>query len=188
MKYVLLPCAILATVAVMFSAITPAHACICVTGETKQERVERSHTILVGQIAEVANRSVTVSVERFLKGSGETPLAVGNLASCGARLSLDQRYILFLHISPPPLGRGDLETSMCSWNVYLAGGRIGEEIAARLVADVEAITGPGQPPDNAEPIAPAEDGDFPREAFWALAIVLPIALLAAATLSRWRRR
>ena len=180
----------LVAVATLLMAITPAHACDCV-GSTVEERVDRSQLVLIADVISLTEPGAIVQVEHYLKGSGEAVIEVGGrraLGLCGFfdDASIGETCLLFGFESRPESG-APLGTSLCSGNAQLTGDFAGD-IAAQRIAEVEAVTGPGQPPDNALPIAPAEDDDFPREAFWAAAILLPVAFLATATFTPWRRR
>ncbi|MCH8815968.1 MAG: hypothetical protein IH957_12925 [Chloroflexi bacterium] len=191
MKYLLAPTTVIGGVAPLFSSVAPATACICLpTATTTEERIASSKLVVVGDVVSRTDSGAIVSVELYLKGSGPTYIEVHDPpgGECGVFRQLGDRFVLFLNTDEgsdePP------RTSSCFGNIRLGGQSPGGPHVDRLLA----ITGPGQPPDDAAENDPqpidrdVKDDDLPHEVFWPLALVLPIALLTAATLSPWRRR
>jgi hypothetical protein len=198
MKHLLAPTAIVATVAVLFSAITPAHACSCAQLSV-EETVANADVVAIGMVTDLlvlgpnvdaarGDVDALVSVSTYLKGSGPPSIAVDDPVGdgdCGFidETDVGERLLFFLTTS-----EGVYKTNLCAGNALLTGEFVDEPTVNAYLAEVEAVTGPGQPPDTDEPTPPAEDDDLPREAFWALALALPIAFLVGATLSPWRRK
>lgn len=206
MKHLLVPIASLATVAILFSAITPAYACSCAQLSV-EETVANADVVAIATVTRLVDDIETydgeeaggvarggvpdsdgiASVERYLKGSGPAEITVDDPigdADCGFldETDLGERHLLFLTTD-----EGVYKTHLCAGNALLTGEFVDEPTVNAYLAEVEAITGPGQPPDDSGPTTPTDD-DLPREAFWALAILIPIAFLTAATLSLRRRR
>ena len=178
MNHLLAPTAIIATVAMLFSSVAPAGACTCLptaAPDATGRPGTNADVIVEGTIDQLFARSsesddpfvdlsAVVSVERYIKGSGSTVIKVDDPIHSGLCAFFDQsmvgsRYTLFLE-----LREDSLRTNLCSGNQFLSGP-----------------TGGWQPAD------PADGDGLPREAFWALAIVLPITFLATATLVASRR-
>jgi hypothetical protein len=198
MKHLLAPSALLVTTAIVFSAITPAHACSCIQLSVEQT-VVNADVIAVARITGlvddeldprplIVDKDGLAAVERYLKGSGPSAITVDDPSDggvCGflGEGAVGERFLFFLTTDS-----GGYKTNLCAGNALLTGEFVDEPTVNAYLAEVEAITGPGQPPDDDGPAVPTEDDDLPREAFWALAIVLPFVFLAAATLTPWRRR
>ncbi|MFQ5474068.1 MAG: hypothetical protein ACE5FA_14455, partial [Dehalococcoidia bacterium] len=119
----------------------------------------------------------------YLKGlgPGALPVFFGLGSSCDYNdlYVPGDDFLLFLQ-RPEAHSPTEHSTYACAGNANLTTGDTLTSIPVDdYLIDVKAATGPGLPPDHS---------DLPREAFWALAIILPIAFLAAATLAASRRR
>lgn len=193
--------AVLSTIGMLASSVTPAHACYCALSperlaepEALGPLVTEAGAIVIGTVAEVhpgnflpemtGDVDAVVSVERYLKGSGPERIEVDDPASdsdCGfiSEASVDQRYLLVLTLS----GEG-YKTHVCAGNAILSGDSISPN-AERYIAGIEAITGPGEPPTPSESTA---DEHGPRELMWVAAVIIPLAFLAVAVLAPWHRR
>jgi len=203
------PLAIAAMAGLLFSSITPAHACSCAVQPVAERLAFYNHAV-VGTVLRLVDdpsegyaegypdKDAVVSVERYLKGSGPAEIVaddpVGD-ADCGffSEGSVGQRYVLFLG-SDAIFGNSDdgaLYTHLCA----------GNEIASdALIAEVEAVTGSGVPPNDDEPVpgpsTPVEDvvplseetddAEFPLLPVAVAATLGPLALLAGAAFV-WRR-
>lgn len=197
--------AVLATAGMTFASVTPARACYCALSPERLAEPEQvaslvadTDVITIGTMAEIipgtgylADRTgdvdAIVEAQRYLKGAGPERITVDDPAdngSCGFinQDSHNERYLLFLTVSGERY-----ETHLCAGNAILSNGRLAPLDAGEYVAAVEAITGPGQPPDDTPVKEPTTGDDIPREAMWIAAVVLPIAFLAAATFV-WRRQ
>lgn len=155
MRYVLAPLAVLSATALLFTSITPAHACSCLVAPL-EDRVQFADIVVVGEVASLTTETIVVGqsppfdtisgaiveVKRYLKGSGSSPISVDESASalttCNwfGRDSVNQRHLLFLFAQD-----GRLLTHLCSGNVILTGDA---DAANAALAEVEAIL-TGQP-------------------------------------------
>ena len=201
MKHLLAPTAIIATVAVLFAAITPAHACSCAQLSV-EESVANADIVAIATVTRmvsapelrgddgIQDSDGLASVERYLKGAGPAEITVDDPVGDGDCGFLDETHIGERHLFFLTTDDGAYKTHLCAGNALLTGEFVDEPTVNAYVAEVEAVTGPGQAPDDSgQPTGSTEDGDdLPREAFWALAILLPFIFLATATLSPWRRR
>lgn len=200
------PLAIATMAGLLFSSITPAHACSCAV-QPVPERVAFYSHVVVGTVTGLTDdgelsypdKDALVSVERYLKGSGAGEIVaddpVGD-ADCGffSEASVGQRYVLFLGTDDifENSDDGALYTHLCA----------GNEIASdALIAEVEVVTGSGVPPDDGVPVpdpsTPVEDvaplgeetgdAEFPLLPVAVAATLGPLALLAGAAFV-WRRR
>lgn len=180
--------------AVLLSASAPsAHACSCAPFTT-QGYVDQADVIAIGTIIQLIDDKdigdgpndldARVSITRYLKGSGPAEITVDDPPSGGTCGFLDdgdlgETYLLFLTGSDSPF-----ESNLCSGNTMLIGPTP-EDGQARL-NEVEALTGPGAPPE----VAPAPSGsgsDVPWLAI-GLGSGLGAALLLAASITVVRRR
>jgi hypothetical protein len=112
--------------------------------------------------------NATLSVERYLKGAGPAEIVVEDSDYVGdpafTERSIGQRYILLLKGESSP------------FKALVCAGRnldqLGAEIAQETVDSIRFITGPGVPPQAAEPSETKEDSGFP----W-----LPVVIAATAS-------
>lgn len=146
---------LLALAGVVLVAPGPASACSCVTGDARQY-VEWADVVVVGAVLdrdpppprEVMSSgdpaTYTVEVARVLKGSAAPTsdvLSAVSGASCGLEgIELGSDYVVFA------TEKGDaLWASLC-------GGT--QRATPRFVADVEQVTGPGEPAQAVAPVVP----------------------------------
>lgn len=196
MKRLLIPITIVALIGLIWGRVAPAHACSCAVQPVPERVAFYSHAV-VGTVLRLVDdpsegyaegypdKDAVVSVERYLKGSGPTEIVaddpVGD-ADCGffGEASVGQRYVLFLS-NDDIFGNSDdggLYTHLCA----------GNEIASdTLIAEVEAITGPGVAPDDVDPPSEAKGSNFPYVPVAIAATLGWLALLAGAAFV-WRRR
>jgi len=199
MKHLLAPTAIIATVAILFSAITPAHACSCAQLSV-EESVTNADIVAIATVTRmvsapelrgddgVQDSDGIASVERYLKGSGPVEITVDDPVGDGDCGFLDETHVGERHLFFLTTDDGPYRTHLCAGNAVITGKFVDEPTVNAYVAEVEAITGPGQAPDDSQqPTDSTDDDNLPREAFWALAILLPFAFLAGATLVASRR-
>jgi hypothetical protein len=199
MKRLLLPLTIIATAGILWGHVAPAHACSCAV-QPVAERVAFYSHVVVGTVIGLTDdanehsspdKDALVSVERYLKGSGadeivaDDPVGGGDCGFFG-EASVGRRYVLFLG-TDDIFGNSDvgaLYTHLCA----------GNEIASdALIAEVEAVTGPGVPPDDVgavpgpgTPSEEADGADFPLLPVAVAAMLGPLGLLAGAAFV-WRR-
>ncbi len=162
-----------------------AYACSCAP-TTVEERVERSDVVAIGTVISLYEDETTdgsgggfivdmdgvVSVDTYYKGSGPPEIAVDDPAhggTCGIigpdTVGLDA--VLFLNLSD-----GAYVTGLCHGSRFFDEG----SSPALIIADIEAVTGPGQPPEGPPPQAsppPEEPAEHTESTPWA--IVLPLA-------------
>jgi hypothetical protein len=227
MKHLLAPTGIIATVAILFAAITPAHACSCAQISV-EDSVANANIVAIATVtrmvsapelrgdAGVQDSDGLASVERYLKGSGPAEITIDDPVGDGDCGFLDETHVGERHLFFLTTDDGAYKTHLCAGNALLTGEFVDEPTVNAYVAEVEAITGSGQAPNDVQPtdppvgdgsfpinqtevgvvqtleddalqLTPADADDLPREAFWALAIVLPFVFLAAATLVASRR-
>ncbi|HET8944044.1 MAG TPA: hypothetical protein VFO59_04620, partial [Dehalococcoidia bacterium] len=166
MKRLFSALALAAMAALLWQSATPARACSCAMG-TAKEWVSEADTIVLGRVddarlagteqyagAEFARIQATLSVERYLKGSGADLIVVHELVTPCSVLhpSADGwRHLLFLQGSEPPF---TLE-GVCSGSSLIYGdGDISPESASESIlreqeqwlAGIRAVTGPGVAP------------------------------------------
>ena len=196
------PLVLIAVAALLFSSVAPAGALGC-PAPVGNLRETAADLIVVGEIESEAERTYTFTVERYLKGSGPAAISVDrppseDPTSPFVYMSPDRKLLLFLleDAGGPeayrvmPCAGGSLPDGDANINAYLAS--------------TLTITGPGQPPYDAEPepaqLEPPDDAGppaqtdgestdaLPRAPMWAAAIVLPLLFLAGAMLLASRRR
>lgn len=211
MRYLVPPLAILATVAMLFGSVAPASACSCIPiSEDTDPAVyylNNAVTVVYGTVDELVpapgresprDVSAIVSVERYLKGQGPAVIEVHDPpdgAACGYFHGARDALVLFL-----TKRGGDFYTHLCAGN-------------GLPLAQVEAVTGPGEPPleqtaeatpspvpesetpadqtstdGDSEPAAlspEAESDELPAVPVWAAAILLPVVFLVGAALWPW---
>lgn len=183
--------AILMPAAMLFASVAPAEAYGCPFFPLEQS-VAAAELVVVGRVESKTGATYSLAIDRYLKGSGSMSISAREIGPPLGALrdwSPEKTVLLFLRQDSPG-------AQNAYWVMPCAGGvlRVGDEELGRWSLDaVKAITGPGQPPDDAEqadgePDADAASDDLPREAMWAAAIVLPLLFLAAAVLWPWLRR
>jgi len=205
MKRLLVPITIVALIGLMWGRVAPAHACSCAVQPVAERLAFYSH-VVVGTVTALTDdgelsypdKDAVFAVERYLKGSGAEEIVaddpVGDDCGFFGEASVGQRYVLFLS-NDDLFGNSDdgaLYTHLCA----------GNEIASdALIAEVEAVTGSGVPPDDGEPVpdpsTPVEDvvplseetddAEFPLLPVAVAATLGPLVLLAGAVFV-WRRK
>jgi len=142
--------------------------------------------------------TATLEIERYLKGSGPGRLQViytdrFDRASFDQLLDysdhVGQKQLLFLHVWDPPVSETPA-VSRCDSNLILDAPRdsYGDELV-RLLAAVEAITGPGRPPDESlSRLRLPNDPSFPYLPAAVAATLGPLAFLAGAAFVWGRKR
>lgn len=198
MKHLLAPIAVLVTTAILLSAVTPAYACSCAQPSI-EDTVANADVVAVATVTRLVDDAdggfggITdldgiASVERYLKGSGPAEITIDDPAGDGDCGFLDETDVGERHLFFLTTDEDAYKTNLCAGNALLTGEFVDEPTVNAYLAEIEAITGPGQAPDDSAPIAQTEDDGIPREVFWAFAILLPIAFLATAALVASRRR
>lgn len=190
--------AILTTAALLFSSVTPAAACSCAYLRA-HEMVEFADVIAVGTVTRIDApdfpRGVSFATERYLKGTGPSEIEVKSaLPQCGfiPALALSDRYVLFAQLQA-----GEYSSSVCHGNLPLAADA-DFHFPSYSLAEIEALTGHGEPPIVDSPVElnygqqffgeDIEPANPPNALMWLAAAAVPIAFLAGATLAPWRRR
>ena len=191
--------AVVAAVGLLARSAAPVAACSCVSF-TPEEAVSLAQVILVGEpvsLSQTPSRIVKernlshdigartkaqVRVERYLKGNGPDVVEVLGDTCVGGfgTESTGRQYLLLLRFdnqfAPIPTADGCLGSSAVAypWGISLS--------------EVEAITGPGDAPDDSlDQPRPPDVGGFPIVAAAALAITGPVAFLLIAAFV-WPRR
>ncbi len=184
-----------------------AYACSCLQ-TTVVERVENADVVAIGTVVSVFEDQTTeglgsgmlidmdgvVRVSTYYKGSGPHEIAVDDppdSGTCGVITERDigQEIILFLW-----LDAGEYLTHLCSGSHFTYGN---EDLRAEAIAEIEAVTGPGQPPEGSPPQAspPPEEPESPEDDHtestpWAvvlpLAFAIPLAVLVIPAFLRRR--
>jgi hypothetical protein len=208
--------ALLATLGLLAQTATPVAACSCIA-PTAEVAVEQAHVILIGEPVALSktpsflvqrhdaqyeygllNRA-TIRAERYLKGSGpETIEVLGDI--CSGILGIDSlglSHLLVLRYDPWLLGYDEslLRNEELQHRLPVADGCLGSGVIGHgyvspfSLAELEEITGHGEPPNNslAEPLPHAKEGLRDVAAVTA-AIIIPVAFLFAAACAWPRRR
>ena len=188
---------VVAVVGMLWGSVVPAGACSCVQRST-QEYVQAADLIVVGELLSfhmdmddalvpakdlakgdlsVGQRfpvRATLAIDRYLVGDGPTHLRVADHGACTAFYSdyIGQKHLVFLNEDS-----GWLVTSACQ------GSGLGSGISR---SEVEAITGPGNPPAYRGLLPDLADADFPLIPAATLAVLGPLAFLVGAAFL-WRR-
>jgi hypothetical protein len=173
MRYLLAPAAILAAVATLLTAITPVHACSCAIPPTDElvegadvvaratitARVPAADPVPLGTFD--ADFDALATVDRYYKGTGPADIVIDDTGLQTCRFlgldNLGESHLLFLWLED-----GILKTHLCSGNLRLTGEYSAGDYGAKILADVEAITGPGKPPDAPE-ATPRPTEHVPRD-------------------------
>jgi len=178
------------------------YACSC-HGTTVEERVESADVVAIGTVVSLYEDETidglglvdidgVVSVSTYYKGSGPSEIAVDDPAHggvCGiiGPESVGREAMLFLNLSDDVY-----VTGLCHGTQFFSAEGSGR---AQIVADIEAVTGPGQAPEDPPPQAspPSEDPESPEEEHtedtpWAvilpIAFAIPLAVLIVPALLR----
>lgn len=184
-----------------------AYACSCLQLSV-EESVQAADVVAIGTVVSVYEDQTTeglgsgrlidmdglVRVSTYYKGSGPHEIAVDDppdSGTCGVITERDigQEIILFLW-----LDAGEYLTHLCSGSHFIYGN---DDLRAAALAEIEAVTGPGQPPDGAPPQAspPQEEPEAPEDERdestpWViilpLAFAIPLAVLVIPALIRRR--
>ncbi len=163
-----------------------AYACSCIS-QTVEERVEGSDLVFVGTLVRLEGAWPVFAVERYYKGSGSAELTVSDPLGGGASCSYfdqegvvdDERdFLVFAYF-----GASGYSTGLCSGNA--AADNLGYD---SYVAQIIALTGPGQPPDGSPPHD--EPTEHTESTPWAvilpLAFAIPLAVLVVPAFLRRR--
>ncbi len=191
----------------LHTASDTAYACSCIQ-TTVEDRVQAADIVAIGtvisvyedQTAEGSESGLFVDVDgvvrvsAYYKGSGPSEIAVDDPpdgGTCGiiGDDSVGREAVLFLELSD-----GEYLTHLCAGSQIIYGD---EGVLAGTIAAIEAVTGPGQPPDDSPPQAspPPEEPEAPEEEHtestpWAiilpLAFAIPLAVLVVPAILRRR--
>ena len=175
-------------------ASNTAYACSCIP-QTVEEQVAAADIVAVGTLVSLyedesidaiglVDMDGIVSVTTYYKGSGPSEIAVNDPpdgGTCGliGDDSVGREAVMYLELS------GDeYLTHLC------AGSQIdyGDGFLTQTIAQIEAITGRGQPPDGAPPHDETTEGDAstPWAIILPLAFAIPLAVLVVPALLRRR--
>ena len=172
-----------------------AYACSCIE-TTVEERVENADVVAIGTVVSLYEDETTedgifvdmdgvVKVRAYYKGSGPSEIAVDDPADegvCGiiGDDSVGREAVLFLELSD-----GKYLTHLCAGSQIIYGD---EDFLAGTIAEIEAVTGPGQPPDGSPPHD--EPTEHTESTPWAiilpLAFAIPLAVLIVPAFLRRR--
>ncbi len=172
-----------------------AYACSCIE-TTVEERVQSADVVALGTVVSLYEDETTedgifvdmdgvVRVSAYYKGSGPSEIAVDDPAHegvCGilGDDSVGREAVLFLELSD-----GEYLTHLCAGSQIIYGD---EDFLAGTIAEIEAVTGPGQPPDGAPPHD--EPTEHTESTPWAvilpLAFAIPLAVLVVPAFLRRR--
>src|SRR5574341_1223225 len=195
-----------ATAALFWHSATPAQACSCAGPSSTDDMVADAGAIVMGRVADYRPAGegefpgltgsfprvqITISVDRYLKGSGSGSVAVyqptsrdGSMSSCSLfhEQSVGREYLLFLDGDSSPYTVG----GVCSGSslIYDIGDVYFEDMPESVGAtslleqeqwlgQIRAVTGPG--------VAPETTADVPSLPFAIAAIALPLAYMLAAS-------
>jgi hypothetical protein len=155
-----------------------AYACSCIE-TTVEERVQSADVVAIGTVVSLYEDETTedgifvdmdgvVRVSAYYKGSGPSEIAVDDPADegvCGiiGDDSVGREAVLFLELSD-----GEYLTHLCAGSQIIHGD---EDVLAETIAAIEAVTGPGQPPDG----SPPHDEPTEHTASTPWAVILPLA-------------
>nr|AUF80927.1 hypothetical protein S36_0540 [uncultured bacterium]AUF80948.1 hypothetical protein S37_0561 [uncultured bacterium] len=172
-----------------------AYACSCIE-TTVEERVQSADVVAIGTVVSLYEDETTedgifvdidgvVRVSAYYKGSGPSEIAVDDPAHegvCGiiGDDSVGREAVLFLELSD-----GEYLTHLCAGSQIIHGD---EDVLAGTIAAIEAVTGPGQPPDGSPPHD--EPTEHTESTPWAvilpLAFAIPLAVLVVPAFLRRR--
>jgi hypothetical protein len=163
-----------------------AYACSCIP-TTVEERVQSADVVAIGTVVSLYEDETTedgifvdmdgvVRVSAYYKGSGPSEIAVDDPADegvCGiiADDSVGREAVLFL-----TLDDGEYLTHLCAGTQFFSST---DDFLAGTIAEIEAVTGPGQPPDESPPQEEPTEGDesTPWAVILPLAFLIPLAVL-----------
>ncbi len=177
------------------SASDTAYACSCIE-TTLEERVQSADVVAIGTVVSLyedetidglgggmlVDTDGVFAIDTYYKGSGPSEIAVDDPpdgGTCGfvSGDSIGQEAVLFLELRD-----GEYLTHLC------AGTRIfysTDDVLAGTIAGIEAITGPGVPPDDVTP-----EDEHTVSTPWAvvlpLAFAIPLAVLVIPAFLRRR--
>ena len=168
-----------------------AYACSCAP-TTVEERVLSADVVAIGTLTSLYEDRMTVpfkdgeigivdadgvfAIDTYYKGSGPSDIAVDDPpdgGTCGfvSSDSVGREAVLFLELSD-----GEYVTHICAGSHFIYGD---QDFRAETIAGIEAVTGPGQPPDGPPQASPPqEEPESPEDEHavstpWA--VILPIA-------------
>ena len=176
----------------LLSASDTAYACSCAALPTVEERVRSADVVAIGTVVSVYEERITVdsksgqgeiintngvfAIGAYYKGTGPAEMAVNDPISnggCGlvSSNSVGREAVLFLDLSG-----GDYRTHLCAGSHFISPDEVSR---AETIAEIEAVTGPGVPPDDVAPHD--EPTDHTESTPWAvvlpLAFAIPLAVL-----------
>ncbi|MCH7810168.1 MAG: hypothetical protein IH863_06285 [Chloroflexi bacterium] len=160
-----------------------AYACSCAS-TTILERVEQSQLVFVGTFDRLEGASPVFGVQRYYKGTGSAEVSVSDPIGGNACSYFSDggagggTFLVFAR----DVGDG-YATGLCAGN---ASSDSPDYNAS--VAEVEALTGPGVPPDDVTPQDEATEGDAstPWAVILPLAFAIPLAVLVVPAFLRRR--
>ena len=167
-------------------ASNTAYACSCAE-TTVEERVQSADVVAIGTVVSLyedetidglglVDIDAVVSLSHYYKGSGPSEVAVDdppNGGVCGiiGEGSAGREAVLFL-----TLDDGEYLTHLCAGTQFFNST---DHFLAETIAAIEAVTGPGVPPDDVTPQDEATDGNAstPWAIILPLAFIIPLAVL-----------
>jgi hypothetical protein len=172
-----------------------AYACSCIE-TTVEERVQSADVVAIGTVVSLYEDETTedgifvdmdgvVRVSAYYKGSGPSEIAVDDPAHegvCGiiGDDSVGREAVLFLELSD-----GEYLTHLCAGSQFFSST---DDFLSETIAAIEAVTGPGVPPDDVTPQDEATDGNAstPWAIILPLAFAIPLAVLVVPAFLRRR--
>ena len=172
-----------------------AYACSCAE-TTVEERVQSADVVAIGTVLSLyedetidglglVDIDAVVSVSTYYKGSGPSEIAVDDPAdggTCGiiGEGSVGREAVLFL-----TLDDGQYMTNLCAGTQFFDST---DDFLAETIVEIEAVTGPGVPPDDVTP--QEEPTEHTESTPWAvvrrLALIIPLAVLIVPAFFRRR--
>ena len=160
-----------------------AYACSCAALPTVEERVRSADVVAIGTVVSVYEERITVDsksgqgelididgvvrVSTYYKGTGPAEIPVNDplIGACGflSSESVGREAVLFLDLSD-----GDYRTHLCAGSHFISPDEVSR---AETIAEIEAVTGPGQPPE----VSPPHDDPAEHTESTPWAVVLPLA-------------
>ena len=168
------------------SVSNTAYACSCLL-QTVEESVQAADVVAIGTVVSlyedetiddlgIVDLDAVVSMSNYYKGSGPSEVAVDDPANGGVCGIIDEgsngrEAVLFI-----TLDDGQYTTDLCTGTQFFSST---DDFLAETMAEIEAVTGPGQPPDGSPPQAePTEaDASSPWAVILPLAFIIPLAVL-----------
>ena len=168
------------------SASHTAYACSCLS-QTVEESVQAADVVALGTVVSLyedetiddlglVDIDAVVSMSTYYKGSGPHEIAVDDPANGGVCGLIDEgsvgrEAVLFL-----TLDDGEYMTHLCAGTQFFSST---DDFLAETIAAIEAVTGPGVPPDDLTPND--EPTEHTESTPWAvilpLAFIIPLAVL-----------